>query len=161
MCSRPARSLTLKLFIPLPGCYFTPPAGPYSSTHFPCYPFCRLACDCCCTLNQRPAGTGLQLAGPGRRCWRSNGEPDFLFHGEEKITCLLFFLMHVKAPTSSPLVAELAGKAVQMVNIISGPHHHLKGRDQLTAGSAIPSGPKEPAKEAQSLETALIKWRKD
>lgn len=62
---------------------------------------------------------------------------------------------------SSPLVAKLAGKAVQMVNIISGPHHHLKGRDQLTAGSAIPSGPKEPAKEAQSLEAVLIKWRKD
>lgn len=42
------------------------------------------------------------------------------------------------------LVAELTGKAVQMVNIISGPHHHLKGRDQFTAGSTIPGGTKEP-----------------
>lgn len=62
---------------------------------------------------------------------------------------------------SLPLVAELTGKAVQMVNIISGPHHHLKGRDQFTAGSAIPGGTKEPAKEAQSLEAILIKWWKD
>lgn len=61
----------------------------------------------------------------------------------------------------SPLVAELTGKAVQMVNIISGPHHHLKGRDQFTAGSTIPGGTKEPAKEAQSLEAILIKWWKD
>lgn len=50
----------------------------------------------------------------------------------------------------SPLVAKLAGKAVQMVNVISGPHHHLKGRDQLTTGSTIPSSPKEPAKEAHN-----------
>lgn len=31
-----------------------------------------------------------------------------------------------------------------MVDVVSGSHHHLKGRDQLTAGCAVPCHPKEP-----------------
>lgn len=32
-----------------------------------------------------------------------------------------------------------------MVDVVSGSHHHLKGRDQFTAGCAVPRHPKEPA----------------
>lgn len=31
-----------------------------------------------------------------------------------------------------------------MVDVVSGSHHHLKGRDQLTAGCTVPRHPKEP-----------------
>lgn len=30
-----------------------------------------------------------------------------------------------------------------MVDVVSGSHHHLKGRDQLTAGCTVPRHPKE------------------
>ena len=45
----------------------------------------------------------------------------------------------------SPLVAELAGKAVEVIYVVPGPHHHLKGWNQLAAGSAVSCGAKEPA----------------
>lgn len=32
-----------------------------------------------------------------------------------------------------------------MVDVVSGSHHHLKGRDQLTAGRTVPRHPEEPA----------------
>lgn len=48
---------------------------------------------------------------------------------------------------SLPLVTKLTGKTVQMVNIISGPHHHFKGWDQFTAGCAVPRRTKEPVRE--------------
>lgn len=32
-----------------------------------------------------------------------------------------------------------------MVDVVSGSHHHLKGRDQLTAGCTVPGHPEEPA----------------
>jgi len=95
---------------------------------------------------EQGAGHGQQPAAPPRCCaGRAATEP--------AVVCAV--------TASLPLVAELTGEAVQMVNIISGPHHHLKGRDQLTAGSAIPGGTEEPAKEARSLEAILIKWWKD
>lgn len=46
--------------------------------------------------------------------------------------------------TCSPLVAELTGEAVQVVHIILGTHHHLKGGDELAAGSAVSSHTKQP-----------------
>lgn len=45
----------------------------------------------------------------------------------------------------SPLVAELAGKAVEVIHIVPGPHHHLEGWDQLAAGGTVSCGAKEPA----------------
>lgn len=45
----------------------------------------------------------------------------------------------------SPLVAELAGEAVEVIHIVPGPHHHLEGWDQLAAGSAVSCGAKQPA----------------
>lgn len=45
----------------------------------------------------------------------------------------------------SPLVAELAGEAVEVIHVVSGPHHHLEGGDQLAASSAVSCGAKEPA----------------
>lgn len=50
----------------------------------------------------------------------------------------------LEAPLISPLVAQLAGKAVQVVDILPGSHHHLKGRDHLTASCTVPRHPKEP-----------------
>lgn len=44
----------------------------------------------------------------------------------------------------SPLIAKLAGKAVQVVHVILGAHHHLKGRDELAAGSAVSRHTKQP-----------------
>lgn len=46
----------------------------------------------------------------------------------------------------SPLVAELAGKAVEVIYVVPGPHHHLEGWDQLAAGGAVSCGAKKPAK---------------
>lgn len=45
----------------------------------------------------------------------------------------------------SPLVAKLAGKAVEMIHIVPGPHHHLEGWDQLAAGGTVSCGAEEPA----------------
>lgn len=36
-----------------------------------------------------------------------------------------------------------------MVDVVSGSHHHLKGRDHLTAGRAAPRHPEKPAGERQ------------
>lgn len=44
----------------------------------------------------------------------------------------------------SPLIAKLTGKAVQVVHIILGTHHHLKGRDELATGSAVSRYTKQP-----------------
>lgn len=44
----------------------------------------------------------------------------------------------------SPLVAELAGKAIKVINIVPGPHHHLEGWDQLAAGGTVSCGAEEP-----------------
>lgn len=46
----------------------------------------------------------------------------------------------------SPLIAELAGEAVKVIHIVSGPHHHLESRDQLAAGSTVSCGAKKPAR---------------
>lgn len=48
--------------------------------------------------------------------------------------------------THSPLVAELASEAVEVIHIVPGPHHHLEGWDQLAAGSAVARGAKKPAR---------------
>jgi len=44
-----------------------------------------------------------------------------------------------------------------MVDIVSGSHHHLKGRDQLTAGCTVPRHPKKPA-EGEKVETRPVIW---
>lgn len=46
----------------------------------------------------------------------------------------------------SPLVTELAGKAVQVIDILLGSHDHLEGWDELAAGCAVPRHAKQPAK---------------
>ena len=42
-----------------------------------------------------------------------------------------------------------------MVNIISGSHHHFKGWDQFTAGSAVPRCTKEPERQRTQAEINL------
>lgn len=46
--------------------------------------------------------------------------------------------------TCLPLITKLTCKAVQVVNVVLGSHHHLKGRDELTTGGAVPRYTKEP-----------------
>lgn len=46
----------------------------------------------------------------------------------------------------SPLVAELACEAVEVIYVVPGPHHHLEGWDQLAAGGAVSCGAEKPAK---------------
>ena len=41
------------------------------------------------------------------------------------------------------MAALLAGEALQMIDVGPGSHHHLKGRDDLLAGSAVARGAKE------------------
>ena len=57
----------------------------------------------------------------------------------------------------SPLIAELAGEAVQVVDILLGPHDHFEGRDELAARRAIPRHPKQPAghKQKKSLSSCV------
>ena len=45
-----------------------------------------------------------------------------------------------------PLVALLAGEAVQVVNVALGPHHHLEGRDDFAARGTVARRPEQPAK---------------
>lgn len=56
---------------------------------------------------------------------------------------------------SSPLTAELAGEAVQVVDVVPGSHHHLKGWDQFTAHGTVARGPKQPAEHTWLLSP----WR--
>ncbi len=44
-----------------------------------------------------------------------------------------------------------------MVDVVSGSHHHLKGRDQLTAGCTVPRHPKEPA-EGKKATSRPVLW---
>lgn len=44
----------------------------------------------------------------------------------------------------SPLIAELAREAVQVVDVLFGPHDHLEGRDELVAGRTVPRDAKQP-----------------
>ena len=48
-------------------------------------------------------------------------------------------------PDTEPVATLLAGEALQVVDIGPGPHHHLKGRDDLLAGGTVARGPKQPA----------------
>lgn len=43
-----------------------------------------------------------------------------------------------------------------MVDVVSGSHHHLKGRDQLTAGCTVPRHPKEPAEGERATSRPVI-----
>lgn len=43
-----------------------------------------------------------------------------------------------------PLITKLTCKAVQVVNVVLGPHHHLKGRDELTTGGTVSRYTEEP-----------------
>ena len=44
---------------------------------------------------------------------------------------------------TEPVAALLTSEALQMVDVGPGSHHHLKGRDDLLAGSAVARGAKE------------------
>ena len=45
---------------------------------------------------------------------------------------------------TEPVATLLTSEALQMVDVGPGSHHHLKGRDDLLAGSAVARGAKEP-----------------
>ena len=44
---------------------------------------------------------------------------------------------------TEPVATLLTSEALQMVDVGPGSHHHLKGRDDLLAGSAVARGAKE------------------
>ena len=44
---------------------------------------------------------------------------------------------------TEPVATLLTSEALQMVDVGPGSHHHLKGRDDLLAGSAVARGTKE------------------
>ena len=44
---------------------------------------------------------------------------------------------------TEPVAALLTSEALQMVDVGPGSHHHLKGRDDLLAGSAVARGAKQ------------------
>ncbi len=46
----------------------------------------------------------------------------------------------------SPVVALLAGEALQVVDVCPGAHHHLEGGDHLVARRAVASSAKQPEK---------------
>merc|ERR1711936_171145 len=45
---------------------------------------------------------------------------------------------------TEPVSTLLAGKTLEVVNICSGSHHHLKGRDHLSTSSTVAGGSEEP-----------------
>ena len=47
-------------------------------------------------------------------------------------------------PHTEPVAALLAGEALQVIDVGSGPHHHLECRDDLLAGRAVARRAKEP-----------------
>ena len=47
-------------------------------------------------------------------------------------------------PDTEPVAALLTGEALQVVDVGAGPHHHLKGGDDLLAGGAVARGAKQP-----------------
>ncbi len=49
----------------------------------------------------------------------------------------------------SPVVALLAGEALQVVDVCPGAHHHLEGGDHLVARRAVASGAKQPGKNGR------------
>ena len=53
-----------------------------------------------------------------------------------------------------PVIALLAGEALQVVDICSGSHHHFKSRNNFIASAAIPSCTKKPKK--QKLDIRLM-----
>lgn len=67
--------------------------------------------------------------------------------GKYIVSCGADFL-HLLQCLCSPLVAKLAGETVQVVNIVSGSHDHLEGRDQLAARSAVSRRAEEPGRQA-------------
>lgn len=52
-----------------------------------------------------------------------------------------------------PLITELAGEAVQVVDVLLRSHHHLEGRDELAAGSTVPRHAKQPVWKQQQAFT--------
>lgn len=60
-------------------------------------------------------------------------------------------------PSHPPLIAELTGEAVEVVDVLLGPHDHLKGRDELAAGCTVPRHTKQPVgpKKKRQLSTPL------
>lgn len=45
-----------------------------------------------------------------------------------------------------PLVTELAGEAVEVIDVLLGPHDHLEGWDELATGRTVPRHAKQPDK---------------
>ena len=54
------------------------------------------------------------------------------------------------------MIADLTGEALEVVDVVLGPHHHLKGGDHLVARSAESSRAKQPAKKYFFLHPATI-----
>ena len=50
-----------------------------------------------------------------------------------------------------PVVALLAGEALQVVDVGPRPHHHLEGRNHLLARRAVTRRPEQPAEERAKL----------
>lgn len=50
------------------------------------------------------------------------------------------------------MVALLTSEALQVVDVGSGSHDHLKGGDDFVAGGAVACGAKQPAKREQKHE---------
>ena len=50
------------------------------------------------------------------------------------------------------MVALLAGEALQMVDIVSGPHHHFEGGDHFRAGRAVAGGAEESGGKSKTVQ---------
>lgn len=48
-----------------------------------------------------------------------------------------------------PLVTQLAGKAVQMIDVLLGSHDHLECWDEFTARCTVPRHTEQPGEEVQ------------
>lgn len=56
---------------------------------------------------------------------------------------------------SSPVVALLAGEALQVIDIGAGTHYHLEGRDHLAAGGAVARVSKQSEKERGEISMKI------
>lgn len=51
-----------------------------------------------------------------------------------------------------PLVTQLAGKAVQVINVLLGSHDHLECWDEFTARRTVPRHAEQPGQELEKRE---------
>lgn len=55
----------------------------------------------------------------------------------------------------SPLIAELAGEAVQVVDVLLGPHDHFKGWYEFAAGGAVPRHTEQPETQRHGVNPSV------